>query len=107
MKTSLTLSTILFALTLSPAAFANGAQEQTQESVVENTATSGTSVTVVRAPEAVSVTQSVLERIEADVRQEVLGSLRASKLLVDALQFAAPALVEATGINQKVELTSR
>ncbi len=109
MKTSLTLSTVLFALSLTPAAFANGAQDQTQESATTSTATSSTSVTVAstEAPEATSVTRSVLQQLEIDVRENVLGSLRSSTLLMEALQFAAPALVEATGINQNLDLTAR
>ena len=108
MKTSLTLSAVLFALTLTPAAFANGAQEQTREAAATESAASTTPVTEAAAPESatVSVTRSVLERLELDVRQDLIGSLRESALRV--LQFAAPALLEAASISTaQVDLSAR
>lgn len=109
MKTSLTLSTVLFALTLTPAAFANGAQEQTQAVANAASASPSTSVTVFtvqQVPQAASVTHSVLEQLDVDVRANLLSSLRASSaLVVEALQIAAPALVEAA--SKPLELGSR
>ena len=111
MKTSLTLSAVLFALTLTPAAFANGAQEQTQQVVAadaptDNTA-SGTPVADRKpAPATLSITRSALERLELDVREELIGSLRESAMQV--LQFAAPALLEAAGVaTVQVDVTAR
>jgi hypothetical protein len=110
MKTSLTLSTVLFALTLTPAAFANGAQEQTQAvASAVATATPTTSVTVFtvqQMPQAASVTRTVLEQLDVDVRANLLSSLRASSaVVVEALQIAAPALVEVA--SKPLELSSR
>jgi hypothetical protein len=108
MKTSLTLSAVLFALTLTPAAFANGAQEQTQEVAATDTAAASTPVTEANtpAPATLSVTRSILERLEVDVRQDLIGSLRESALLV--LQFAAPALLEAASVGAaQVDLGAR
>lgn len=90
MKTSLTLNAVLFALTLTPAMYATGAQDQTQEA---STPAIATVIDVARAP----ATRSFLERLEIDVRESLIGSLRDSALRV--LQLAAPALREAVSID--------
>lgn len=110
MKTSLTLSTVLFALTLTPAAFASGAQEQTQTvASAVATATPSPSVTVFtvqHVPQAAAVTRTVLDQLDVDVRANLLSNLRAtSSLVVEALQIAAPALVEFA--SKPLELSSR
>lgn len=109
MKTSLTLSTVLFALTLTPAAFANGAQEQTQAAAAVAAATPSASVTVFtvqQVPQVAAVTHAVLEQLDVDVRANLLSNLRAtSTLVVEALQIAAPALVEVA--SKPLELSSR
>jgi hypothetical protein len=109
MKTSLTLSTVLFALTLTPAAFANGAQEQTQAVAAAASATPSGSVTVFtvqQMPQVASVTRRVLEQLDVDVRANLLNSLRAgSTVVIEALQIAAPALVEVA--SKPLELSSR
>jgi hypothetical protein len=106
MKTSLTLSTVLFALTLSPAAFANGAQEQTPAAATAIPGTSVTVFTVQQVPQAASVTRSVLEQLDVDVRANLLDNLRAgSAVVVEALQIAAPALVKVA--SKPLELSSR
>ena len=91
MKTSLTLSAVLFALTLTPAMFANGAQDQTPD--VNPTA----EPTVIDVTPGSSVSHSFLERLETDVREGLIGSLRDSALRI--LQLAAPALREAVSID--------
>lgn len=110
MKTSLTLSTVLFALTLSPAAFANGAQEHSPALALAAASsipsTSVTVFTVQQVPQAASVAHVVLEQIDVDVRTSLLNSLRASSsLVVEALQVAAPALIEVA--TKPLELGSR
>ncbi len=109
MKTSLTLSTVLFALTLTPAAFANGAQGQTQAVAAVAAATPSASVTVFtvqQVPQAAAVTRTVLEQLDVDVRANLLSNLRAtSTLVVEALQIAAPALVEVA--SKPLALSSR
>ncbi len=96
MKTRLTLSTVVVAMLLTPAAFANGAQEQKPETAVANTASATVTVFHVAAhSEAATVTRSVLARMQQEVREQVLGNLRASGILADVLQIATPALVEA------------
>ena len=103
MKTSLTLSAVLFALTLTPVAYANGAQEQTQQAAV--TVSPYTTVSVVNTTAASVVTRAALEKIETDVRQNLVSSLRDSGLRV--LQLAAPALVEAASSIKHLDLTAR
>ncbi len=85
---SLTLSTLMFALTLSTAALANGAQEQTPASVT--TPTAAISVfTVAQVPNTVSITRAVLAQLEREVREQVLSSLRArSPVAIEAVQAA-------------------
>ena len=110
MKTSLILSTVLCALTLTPAAFANGAQEQTPSvaSPVAATAAS-TSVsifTVQQLPEVASITRAVLEQLDLDVRADLLDGLRASSArVIQALQVVAPAVAESTG--KSLDLSAR
>ena len=107
MKTSLILSTVFCALTLTPAAFANGAQEQTP--AVAAAAAPRTSVTVFsvqQLPEAASLTRSALQQLDVDVRANLVSSLRAnSVLVVEAIRIAAPALVEA--VSKPLDLSSR
>jgi hypothetical protein len=107
MKTSLILSTVLCALTLTPAAFANGAQEQTPAvAVAAARQTSVTVFTVQQLPDAASVTRSALQQLDVDVRANLVRSLRAnSVLVVEALRIAAPAIVEA--VSKPLELSSR
>jgi D-aminopeptidase len=103
MKTSLTLSAVLFALTLTPVAFANGAQEQTQETAAP--VTSAMTVTVANTTATSAVTRSALAQIEVDVRQNLVSSLRESGLRV--LQVATPAVVRAASISTQLDLTAR
>ena len=111
MKTSLILSTLFCAMTLTPAAFANGAQEQTPavsrpDAASANPRTSVTVFTVHQLPETASVTRSVLEQLDLDVRADLLSRLRASSaLVIEAVQSAVPTVAEAAA--RSLELSAR
>lgn len=94
MKKTLTLSAVLLSLALAPAAFANGAQEQ---SVTQRSSSPQGSVTVMdvetTAPSLATITRTALQGFDNDVRATLLAGLRESSLRM--LQFAAPVLEEA------------
>jgi hypothetical protein len=111
MKTSLILSTVFCALTLAPAAFATGAQEQTSAvtspaaaSIAANT--SVTVFTVQQLPQAISVTRSVLQQLDLDVRADLLQRLRASStFVIEAIEMVAPAVAESA--SKALDLSAR
>ncbi|MDY6982249.1 MAG: hypothetical protein SV422_04105 [Pseudomonadota bacterium] len=94
MKKTLTLSAVLLSLSLAPAAFANGAQEQ---SPAQRAANPQGTVTVMHvettAPSLATITRNALQGLDNDVRATLLTSLRESSLRM--LQLAAPLLGEA------------
>lgn len=107
MKSSLTLSSVLFALSLSSTAFANGAPTQTPQSLESTVAVpAARTASVTEVADTNTVTRSVMERLQFEVRQSVLGSLRDSGLQV--LKLAAPVLAESIGSSVvQVDLTQR
>ena len=104
MKSSLNLSAVLLALSLAPATFANGTQESSLATATNPTRSSAVRIADV-AVEATSITRSVLARLDADLRTNLLNSLRESGLTV--LQAVAPALVDTTSATGQVDRTSR
>jgi hypothetical protein len=102
MKTRLTLSALLISTMLAPAAFANPAALAKADAEA-NTAPSPAAVVTSTSKEANDVNRTVMQRLDLDVRQEVLGSLRSG--LAEVLQLAAPILVE-VGIQQ-LDLSDR
>lgn len=94
MKTRLTLSAVLLSLTLAPAAFANGAQDQAPARPASGTHGTVTVLDVVTtAPDLAAVTRSALKGLDAELRATLLGSLRESTERM-LLQFAAPLIEE-------------
>ena len=96
MKTTLTLSAVVLSLTLAPAAFATGAQEQ---SPVQRAGAAHGTVTVMHvvttAPDLATITRSALQGLDLELRATLLNSLRESSLRV--LQLVAPAVEKAGG----------
>ena len=107
MKSSLNLSAVLLALSLAPATFANGTQEPSHPSLAAaiSPTPSSTARAAEVAVEATSITRSVLARLDADLRTNLMNSLRASGLTV--LQAVAPALVDTTSATGQFDRTSR
>lgn len=103
MKTNLTLSAVLFSLTLAPAAFANGAQEQKPAASTPVPA-AATATETEATGEVTSITRAVLQGLDLELRAELMNSLRESAL--GLLQVAAPALVETT-VEAARDLTAR
>jgi hypothetical protein len=101
MKTKLTLSALLITTLLAPSAFANPAAVEKQAGAEASTV--GTPAVVATAQATPDVNRSVLQRLDLDVRQEVIASLRNG--LAEVLQLAAPVLVE-IGIQQ-LDVTER
>ena len=103
MKTTRILSAALFALTLAPAAFANdGAQERTE--AVAPAAAVDTSIAIEATNEVASITRAVLQRLDVELRAELLESLRESAL--GLLKTATPVLSD-TATELARELTAR